>query len=330
MATQQRGDRPRETVVTLAGVALAFGQLLLALASLQLLPWARPFLGGLLIGIAIGLLVGWFRFGRQPRRSGRNPRIPWLSTGLGAVSGLVIVVLPLFVALPGSAPGQGEALAGPRPTLGTPATADAATTPSGSPGPTASPSGSPAAHAPTPTPGSGYQADWSKGMDGWVGSAEWKETGGHLVSDGSTPANLPSGNEAVTAPYRPSSPNYTVEATIQVVSHGDVNCMFGLAGRVGQQNDQYDGYMVGYISWDGEAVIVGFGQNTSTAVKARFSPGPDAHTYRAVFKDNHVTLQVDGTTVAEAIDNRYTIPGQVWLTSSFCQVQVTAFKVTEG
>src|SRR5207249_1859120 len=65
-----------------------------------------------------------------------------------------------------------------------------------------------------------YQADWSQGLDGWPGTAGWKQFRGLLINDGSESNR----DRWVKAPYVPGTAgidDYAVEAEIQLVK---LNC----------------------------------------------------------------------------------------------------------
>jgi hypothetical protein len=56
----------------------------------------------------------------------------------------------------------------------------------------------------------GYDADWSCGMNGWVGGTDWTVAGGMLSNDGTVPQSV------AWAPYRPPATDYAVEAVMRV------------------------------------------------------------------------------------------------------------------
>jgi hypothetical protein len=63
---------------------------------------------------------------------------------------------------------------------------------------------------PTPIPTVLYQADWSRGADGWTLPAHWSVQGGMLVNDGG-------GIEALPIPYTVTVPDYEVDLVARVV-----------------------------------------------------------------------------------------------------------------
>jgi hypothetical protein len=145
-------------------------------------------------------------------------------------------------------------------------------------------------------------------MNGWTGSPEWKVVNGRLVSDGTdTGVNVaPTGSDSVMAPCQLSTPNYAVEANIQIVDTPN-NCYLQIRGRVQADGSAYDGYLVGYDSYFGDAMIGFFSPNAGfSPIKSTMdSPGLEEHIYRAEFKDNQITLKIDHRTVLQVIDNRF-------------------------
>ncbi len=193
----------------------------------------------------------------------------------------------------------------------------------------------PLAPTTTPTPTASslpgailYQADWTSGMNGWTGGSQWKVVNGMLVSDGTNAGYTATGVDAVTAPYQPSTANYAVEASIQIVSSPDP-CYFGIRGRVQSDGSNYDGYFVGFDTSSGGAVIASFSAGDYWALRGskEYSPGSGWHTYRAAFKDNQLTLLIDGNVVLQATDNKFLSAGQVGLGNGRCQVDVNRFQV---
>ena len=76
--------------------------------------------------------------------------------------------------------------------------------------PTATPTATPA-HWATATPGTVlFQADWSKGLDGWNASDGWTVRDGMLEIDGND-------NRSLTIPYQPAVRDYAVIFSVQVV-----------------------------------------------------------------------------------------------------------------
>lgn len=58
-----------------------------------------------------------------------------------------------------------------------------------------------------------------------------------------------------------------------------------------------------------------------------YTPGLDWHMYRAEFKDNQITLKIDGSVVLQVMDNKFVSPRQVRLGNGYCQIDVSSFQV---
>jgi hypothetical protein len=204
-------------------------------------------------------------------------------------------------------------------------------------GPAATSAPSTPGHTPTPSPSipasTAYRADWSSGMDGWVGVAQWKTIPGVLISDGSThlpPGWASRGADSVQPPRQPSAPDYAVEARIEIVDPTLNGCYVDLQVRSDTegQGQSRHGYTLGFAQGTGAFVGRFFPDlNTATVKQTSFSPGTDWHVYRAEVKQNQLTLKIDGSIVLEATDNNYLDAGRVGLGNSNCQVQVSSFDV---
>ncbi len=133
--------------------------------------------------------------------------------------------------------------------------------------------------------GSFLLAVWSKGMDGWSGSPDWKHVDGMLVSDGSP--GHPT-ERRIMAPYQPQSQDYAIEAKIQLI---DPQCgayykEFGLIARATKQ-----GGIIGGFNCDQVAIASteygGFDFFDPIASQA-FTPGTKWHIYRLAVKGNQI------------------------------------------
>src|SRR6185437_4149117 len=102
-----------------------------------------------------------------------------------------------------------------------------------------------------PAPGTVlYKANWSTGMNGWSGPAQWSALNGMLVSTGDNQNSLDISDTTVLSPYQPTTSNYAVEVTARIVAY-DVQrpgCYgsFGLVLRLSQdQNGNVSGWIFG-------------------------------------------------------------------------------------
>jgi hypothetical protein len=193
----------------------------------------------------------------------------------------------------------------------------------------------PPAPAPAPTPAAKpgdvlYQADWSNGLNGWISGGHWSVVNGMLVN---------TGEGVAFSPYRPNSPNYAVEAEIQVL-HPD--CSRGECVGIGQPSlgvlsranpSDGMGYGGGANLVYSQAVIHsnqgsnGVGGSKDFASKP-FSPLFTWHTYRVETNGNVVALLIDGPTVLSVTDNSnlQNVDTGVYAWQS-AQVQVRNFRI---
>lgn len=205
-----------------------------------------------------------------------------------------------------------------------------------------------------------YQADWSRGMGGWVGSEDWTTVNGMLVNNGGRDSQQIS----ITAPISLDAVrDYVVEADIQLVKYSDEGSTsalnsFGLIVRSGDNNS---GYGVGHcVSVRGLTFVpeecapnqpeVGAANSSPGDVApppafvtliqtaddqdrevikvAPFRPRDSWHHYRAEVKGNTIRLLIDGTEILTATDNRYLTGGRIGLWSKHCQINIKSFRIT--
>jgi len=175
----------------------------------------------------------------------------------------------------------------------------------------------------TPTPMVLYQADWSRGLNGWVGSQDWKTQDGMLISDGTHQPDVLAG-PTILAPYQTvSSGGFAIEFKVQFeqVHVGSDPLLFH--GR--SIADGWQGYKLtmcgcGYLRITSDDFNDVLGQ-------ASFDPGTTWHTYRVEVRGSTMTVIVDGTTLFSAQDARFLSGGEVGIKSSM-QLMVSSFKIT--
>ena len=170
-------------------------------------------------------------------------------------------------------------------------------------------------------------------MDGWSGGPEWKVVSNMLVNDGSA-GGVTTWNyrpSPIVAPYKPASPDYTVEAEIQLIREPTgyfSEWGFGIAVRLDEQG--VAGYYTGFYGQPG------WGAGNSTAIIGTENQGimsneyrhnTDWHVYRIEVKGNSIRFLLDGVPLLATIDNRYLSAGQIGLYSSHCILDVRSFKV---
>ncbi|MGH8008861.1 MAG: hypothetical protein ACREQ3_17880 [Candidatus Binatia bacterium] len=170
-----------------------------------------------------------------------------------------------------------------------------------------------------------YQADWSDGLNGWEGGKDWKTLNASLLNDGTGPDDAVN---PILADFKPSTADYAVEAEIRVALSDDFTELFGFVARVdgkggGYASGLYDSY--GYIWYvNTDSLCCG-----STVTDGDyFDLDSEWHTYRVEVKGNEIRSLVDGTVLAEAVDNKYLEGDQVGLWSDEgTQLEVRSFKV---
>jgi hypothetical protein len=138
-----------------------------------------------------------------------------------------------------------------------------------------------------------------------------------LVSDGTV-----LGSETFALPpYIPKTPDYAVEAEIQVVAQadGDVSLLSRYNGKTGYRGSIHVASSRAFV----ETLDV-FGL-VSDAV--HFAPGNDWHTYRLKLAGNTLSLAIDGFEEVHAVDNRYLDARRLGLSVWQSQINVRAFRV---
>jgi hypothetical protein len=172
-----------------------------------------------------------------------------------------------------------------------------------------------------------YQADWSKGLDGWNGTADWQARNGQLVNDGTNAIhNLSS--PTILVPFDLSSiANYAVEARIQVSQ--TVNAPgFGFFVRY---NNNGQGYIVGAGSPDGGPTsvfeVTAASDWHAPLQKVNFTPGKNWHTYRIEVSQDHITVFIDGGLLLDVTNASYASGEFVGLWDSNAQLAVSSFVI---
>jgi DNA-binding CsgD family transcriptional regulator len=234
---------------------------------------------------------------------------------------LVVQVQP--TAIPTAAPAPPTAppvppTAAPKPTIA-PTSAPTNTVPA----PTATrapPTSTPQPPTPTPRPQPGdviYEANWSNGLSGWIGSADWKVSNGMLLNDGTRR------DSRIQAPLPIEVGDYSVEAEIQQPSGRAGWFLLFLRGNgdggytMGVDRDGYK------MMWVGDRILTGSNQLAQKA----FDPGTGWHTYRLEAKGNRLRVLVDGGVFLQATDNKYLSGGEVGLFADTAPLVVRKFRV---
>jgi hypothetical protein len=163
-----------------------------------------------------------------------------------------------------------------------------------------------------------YQANWSAGLSGWVGSTDWKVSNGMLLNDGARR------DSRIEAPFRVPLDDYAVEVELQQPP-GSAGWLlvFARGGggdsgySLGVDRDQYR------MVWLGDRVVVG----ANPLGQKAFDPGTVWRTYRLEAQGNRLRALIDGGVMLEATDNKHLSGGIVGLVADTAQVMVRSFKV---
>jgi hypothetical protein len=166
------------------------------------------------------------------------------------------------------------------------------------------PRNSPPTSTPLPAGTVLYQANWSHGLTGWLGTHGWKVVQGQLESDSS-------GSATFTIPYRLSVTDYAVEVRIQIVR--SVPPYGGYYEIVAPKLPGKDGYHAGVLDLkapgprpfgDHPQSQVYFDSSGDSAqsngIPQDYEPGSGWHTYRVEVRGNEASLLDDGTQIGSA------------------------------
>jgi serine/threonine protein kinase len=185
--------------------------------------------------------------------------------------------------------------------------------------PTAGPSAGDAAIA---VPGTVlYQADWSSGLNGWVGGADWKVADGMLISD------APRDRSIIAAPYVPRTADYAVEADIQRTDDNTGFVSFSILAR----GDRLQGYWAGAHLGTGRSPGVGVEAELPSVPKLLmfkyFDPGKEWHRYRVDVRGDTIRMYVDGKLMIDVVDDTYRSSTGTGLWSWGTRINVRDFHV---
>lgn len=167
-----------------------------------------------------------------------------------------------------------------------------------------------------------YRADWSAGMDGWSGSADWTALRGELLSAGN-------GGLAVAPIEIESVGDFAVEAEIRLVRYTTLStASFGVKVRI---QDGGAGYAVGNDQSGGViALRTDHGGGVPATLDSQpFTPDEGWHRYRIEARGNELRGFVDGAPVLNATDNTFLTGKRVGLWNNGAQLSVRGFEVSE-
>src|SRR5680860_5328 len=163
-----------------------------------------------------------------------------------------------------------------------------------------------------------YEADWSGGLAGWVGTLDRDTAGSMLINDGSN--DQP--DAWIVAPIDLSDiPDYAIEAEIQVAKTSGVYG-FHLVARIDGSEGYFGGYWQGNDFDQNKSLLVtdctkewcswGTGSNIN---QQEYVMDNEWHTYRLEVVGASVRLLFDERLVAEISDTQFLDGGHVGLQS---------------
>lgn len=178
-----------------------------------------------------------------------------------------------------------------------------------------------------------YTSDWSSGLNGWAGSADWKVLNGVLLNDGTNGNNSP-GPTMVPAYQLEGIADYAMEVKVQVTSYqNNNNPFFGFALRGSTVSGNWQGYEIGIGYLDAQnngglcnaRIITSDFNNPLTSTP--YDPGKGLHTYRFEAKGNNLKFFVNGGNILEVTDNLYLTGPQLGIWCYHTELSVTAFRI---
>ncbi len=278
----------------------------------------------------------------QPPNKGISRRV--VVVGLAGLAGVVLVGGGLaFLArsfqqqaqnnTPGNSTNNTNTSGNTTPTTAPADTATTAPTDTPTTDPNVTPTDTPVPTVQT-TPGAIlYTADWSSGLNGWAGSADWKVLNGVLLNDGTNGNVTP--RPTIVPPYQLEGiADYAMEVKVQVTSFQNNNGpFFGFALRGSTVSGNWQGYEsgIGYLDAQNQGSLCNARIITtdfnSPLTNAPYDPGKGSHTYRFEAKGNRLRFYLDGGNVLEVTDNLYLTGPQLGIWCYHAQLSVTSFKI---
>jgi serine/threonine protein kinase len=172
-----------------------------------------------------------------------------------------------------------------------------------------------------------YTADWSSGLNGWVGSSAWKVSAGLLLSDGTQNNGL--AETLIVCPYSVSVADYQIEAQIQILRQSVESGYGGSMGLFIRGDGQNNGYFVG--DSDFSVIFVDVSSSNGSYINqlktVSYSPDLNNHTFLLQAQGNTITLSIDGGKYLSISDNTYISGGQVGVFAANDEIEVRSFKV---
>ena len=176
-----------------------------------------------------------------------------------------------------------------------------------------------------------YLSDWSNGLDGWIGTPDWSQSGGALVNDGSRESVDP-WIEAPVVVEAWRSMTVEFEAEIAPGSFGS----FGLVSRAGnagwyrfgirwEDADRGSGRPVAFI---GESIRLQARRSEEEIVSSAVRLSPGFHYYRIEFEAGTATYFVDGERVGSVDEGSFMLGEFLGMWDSSTELVVRFFRVT--
>ena len=140
-----------------------------------------------------------------------------------------------------------------------------------------------------------FQADWSHGLAGWQASGAWKVMNGELQSDAGPALSF-------TIPYQPTTPQYAVEYSVQVINVPKQGGYFQLVAQGAPGKDGYQAFVnelrptaskIFSIHPSESVTIEPVSDMDSSQQIKDYEPGTQMHTYRVEVRGSSVLLFTD-------------------------------------
>lgn len=173
-----------------------------------------------------------------------------------------------------------------------------------------------------------YQANWNKGLAGWTGTGGWQAAQGQLQGDSTQEISI-------TAPYKPATANYAIEARIQVVRL--LHASGGSLSVFARQGRGTTGFQAG-VSRLLKPGPRPFGLNPQIQIflepSARdnfytndYDPQTQWHTYRVEVQGRSATLVVDGIGLTTVNSTQTLSTGPLGISCGAVVLRVSNFRV---
>jgi hypothetical protein len=184
---------------------------------------------------------------------------------------------------------------------------------------------------PTALPTVLYQADWSRGADGWTLPPHWSIQGGALVNDGT-------GLDSIAVPYTVTVPDYEVDLVARAldVTSAPLNCakLYGLRAADTSGNQLYYAqiYCIGTSPTHHPAasLLNVTASGDSQFATADFFPNTDVKTYRVQVHGKGIRFYPNSAAANGSIDTTVPLaPATFMLLDQYMPLVITRFSVLQ-